>query len=1026
MLLILIFILFRINSVQIGIAHTLSQESSIAIQREEQQGEPQTTPNAALEEEVEDETEETTDSLNIQEYTDRKSTQKANIIDDLPVFNVLSRVLSLLGMEENEVAGLAEYQTRYDDEFDINVRVGDTPYAIAEAYMREYQPGPLPRIFQTTVVYDRNGIQIAEMIDEGRRVWVPLSQISPYLREAIIATEDASFYTNSGVDVVRVFGALRQNITADDIESGASTITMQLARNLFLGLDERYEQSFERKALEYYLSLDLTKLYTKDELLEMYLNLVYFGEGAYGAEAAAQTYFGKSAIELTPTEATLLAGLPQQPSNLNLYTNWADARERQLVVLALMVRHDRLTQAEADAIFAPEPRLNPLRNRIPKPNIAPHFVQYLAEYLRDNGYGEIGRAGLTVHSTLDMRMQTLAQKIVSEQVVTLGPYYNLNNGALLSMQVGTGDILAMVGSANFNDATIAGQFNTTIGLRQPGSTVKPILYAALFDRNFISPATILWDTPVSYADSTGVSTYKPVNYDERFHGLVTARSALANSYNVPMVKLFSGLGFDGMYETAQAMGLHSLEYAPETYGLSLALGGAEVRMIDMVTAYHTIANHGRYLPPSPILRLEHHGLGDITPEPAASIAAISPDAAFLVTDIMSDRVARRPIFGQARSLTLDRPAAVKTGTTNDIRDNWTIGFTRYMVTGVWTGNTDNSPMQEASGVTGAAPTWKAFMQGVLDDTNLLRTIDAPLSTASDEEWIFAPPDTVQQIDVCSLKNQCKEGGEYFSKSWLQRMGEAGPLGDSTIEAPLRYALRTLNGNVYGGVYCTPANEEEQETFAPRMTKLPDVVGQIMAWQQFLEERPVDAPPPIGYEDVIRPNIGSRVGRQDRTIRLPQYTRFVYISEYERDRFKNLAWSIARGVPINLGACDYLPYYTVQRGDTWRFVAYRFGIEENYLRAANPQAGTVLDPSEQLLVPTGVPIVVTPDSPIYTVQEGDVWLTIAEKFNVPLSALKAVNTAVLRSFDLLRPGDELVIPSAEWEQANRQAYIVNQR
>ena len=472
---------------------------------------------------------------------------------------------------------------------------------VAEAYLQLYQPGPLPRVFQTTFVYDRNGHLLAELIGEGRREWVSLDQISPHLINATIATEDATFFTNPGVDPVRIAGAALQNVEQGEIVSGASTITMQLARNLFLGSEERYDQTFDRKIAEAGLASELTRTYTKEELLELYLNLLNYGHLGYGPQAAARTYFGKSAAELNLAEATLIAGIPQSPARFDLFDDFGSAKERQRTVLSLMVRHGFLTLDEANAAFAAEVELGG-SPEIHSPR-APHFVDYVVRELdRSLGEGYVRRAGLHIYTTIDLALQDRAQQIVSQQVAALKPRFDMNNGALIALKPGTAEILAMVGSVDYENEEIDGQVNVAISPRQPGSAIKPLLYATAFNDNLISPATVIWDTPLTYTIST-IEQYRPLNYDRKFHGPVTARAALANSYNVPAVKLLDAVSVERMLESARKMGVSSLHRGTDWYGLSLTLGGGEVTLLDLATAYHTIANRGLNQAPRYVLTI---------------------------------------------------------------------------------------------------------------------------------------------------------------------------------------------------------------------------------------------------------------------------------------------------------------------------------------------------------------------------------------------------------------------------------------
>ncbi|MCC6454302.1 MAG: transglycosylase domain-containing protein [Caldilineaceae bacterium] len=687
--------------------------------------------------------------------------------------------INLTELEVSDLtANLGQYLAAYNMQYSVMPRRASSPLAIAEAYLREYQPGPEPRVFQTTMLYDRNGTKLAEIVDEGYRTWVPLSRISPDLIHALLATEDATFYTNPGYDARRVVGAMMQNAEAGEVISGASTVTMQLARQLFFTQDERYEQTLDRKVFEALLAQDLTTTYTKDEILEMYLNLVHFGRTVYGIEAAANLYFNKSAASLTLAEATLLAGIPQAPADYDPLVNFDAVKQRQGVVLSLMVRHGFLTQAQANAVFASQLVLNPNIER--PPLFAPHFVQYVASEVNRMQPGQdVRRSGMRIFTTLDLPMQTLAQQIVREQVQALRPVYDLSNAALVALKPGTAEILAMVGSADFYDNSIAGQVNVAVSNRQPGSAIKPILYSLAMNDLQISPATIIWDVEARYnLDPT--EQYAPLNYDKSFHGPVTVRTALANSYNVPAVKLLDAVGVERMLEGARAMGIRSLTRDTNWYGLSLTLGGGEVTLLDLTTAFHTIANGGRYQPPQSILYTTGAAGGnDFSGVVPAPVQVISPESAYLVTNILSDNQARLPAFGANSALRLSQPAAAKTGTTTDYRDNWTEGFTRYLVTGVWAGNSDGRPMRNVSGVTGAAPIWNAFMEAVLADPQMLALLDAPTDPAA---WAFvAPAGVVTQKIECPSGITCAEE-EVFDRHWLELVGEDAALADSAVVA----------------------------------------------------------------------------------------------------------------------------------------------------------------------------------------------------------------------------------------------------
>jgi penicillin-binding protein 1C len=782
------------------------------------------------------------------------------------------------------------------------------PLAAAESYLRQYQPGPLPRVFQTTRLYDRNGVLIAETFGEGRRIWVGLDRISTHLIEATIAVEDATFYTNPGVDARRIAGAALQNLQEGEIVSGASTITMQLARNLFLGDDQRYDQSVDRKVLEAGLAQELTELYSKDEILEMYLNLLNYGQLAYGPEAAAQVYFGKPAAELTLAEATLLAGLPQQPANLNPYENLDAARVRQKVVLDLMVRHGNLIDAEADAVFAEPIQL--AGDPGLAPNLAPHFVQYVIEQLNATlGEEYTQRAGFQVITSLDLEMQQLAQETVRAKVAELQPQFDLSNGALVAMQPSTGEVLVMVGSADFTSEAIAGQVNVALSPRQPGSAIKPILYATAIEDNLVAPASVLWDIPVTYTVGlpTSLATtqmaagsavvYRPLNYDETFHGPVTVRTALANSYNVPTVKLLNRLGVPRMLEMARVMGVHSLNRDSSWYGLSLTLGGGEVTLLDLTTAYQTLAADGVYRPPKSVLELrdsrgqtiapEAQALAEIpveSAEPQANQDApvqpalpgsqvLSPDTAFLVTDILADNAARTPAFGANSPLVISRPAAVKTGTTSDFRDNWTVGYTRYLVAGVWAGNSDGRPMRNASGVTGAAPIWNAFMESVLARPEML----ARVSVAAESDWQFVPPPDLAQGELCPPAANCRAGGEFFRTSWLQAAGDDGPLSGSVVKTPAAPVYAQRGEQSYLAGFCGLEGAAERTMLA-----LPSVAPTE-------EQAPVEQ--------------GGLLALFSSATAAPEAEAPVPLPTLEEQQVR--AWALRHGAPVYLGLCEQL-------------------------------------------------------------------------------------------------------------------------
>ncbi len=606
-----------------------------------------------------------------------------------------------------------------------------------ELKTRQYQ-------FRTTSIYDRNGNLLWEINDPnfGRRTDVPLYDISPDLRKATIATEDRNFYLNVGVDPIAVARAIYYNVTEGSIVSGASTITQQLARNVLLPPDERTEQSLKRKVKEAVLAVELSRQYSKNEILETYLNQIYYGNRAYGIEAASETYFGKHARDLSLAEAAMLAGLPQSPAVYDPYTNPDGAKARQRVVLNLMVEAGDITPAEADAAFAEE--LNFRDQNLSM--AAPHFVTYVrSELERFYPADLIYQAGLRVETTLDQRLQSIAEEEVATQINALADR-NVTNGALIAIDPKTGQILAMVGSKDFRDERISGQVNMAITPRQPGSSIKPIVYLAAFEKGW-TPATLIMDVPVEYPDGAG-GVYKPTNYDLKFHGPVTVRTALANSYNIPAVKALEFVGIDSMKDMARRLGITT--FTRNDYGLALALGAGEVPLLQMAGAYQAIDNQGIAIKPYAIARVLDAQGRDITPPHAEPRRAIRADHAYLMTNILADNQARTPTFGPNSALVLSRPAAAKTGTTNDFRDNWVLGFTPDIVAGVWVGNADNSPMVGTTGLSGAGPIWHNFMERAHEGL--------PVRD-------FVRPENIVEIEICA------DSGTIPSEACPQRRTE---------------------------------------------------------------------------------------------------------------------------------------------------------------------------------------------------------------------------------------------------------------
>ena len=590
--------------------------------------------------------------------------------------------------------------------------------------------------FETTRFYDRNSQVIYEMIDPnaGRRTYTTLDKISPYVIAATIAIEDKEYYNHPGFDLFALVRALVTNYTSGEVVSGASTITQQLARTLFFTPEERVEVSVRRKAREIVLSSEITRRYTKDEILELYLNEINYGNMAYGIEAAAETYFNTTADQLTFSQSAFLAGLPQAPSVYDIFSNRDATLNRDKQVLTAMYNMSQEkgcievnnvaepicveAQQAADAYIEIENYPFTIRTN---PLVYPHWVTYI-RYLLETTYDPqtIYRSGFRVYTTLDPHLQLEADRIVKEQVEALAGQ-NATDGALVAIQPKTGEILAMTGSADFYNDAIAGQINMALQPRQPGSSIKPLTYAAAFEKGW-TPATILWDVPSEFPPSGDPNDtrepYKPVNYDGRFHGPMSIRTALANSFNVPAVKALEFVGIynnpatieeDGLIAFAKRLGITT--FTRPDYGLALTLGGGEVTLLELTSAYSAFANGGRRFPTYAISKIEdHQGKVVYEHKPPVGEQVVRAEHAYLISSILSDNDARSWMFGANSVLKLPFSAAVKTGTTTDMRDNLAVGYTPDIVTGVWVGNPDNTPMVNTTGLSGAAPIWSQFMQ----------------------------------------------------------------------------------------------------------------------------------------------------------------------------------------------------------------------------------------------------------------------------------------------------------------------------
>ncbi len=603
--------------------------------------------------------------------------------------------------------------------------------------------------FETAFILDRDGNEMYQITDPnaGNRTFVQLEEIADVLEQATIATEDARFYTNPGFDPIGIVRAIIQAYQEGEIVSGASTITQQLARALLLDAEERSQRTFTRKVREIILAAEINRRWPKEDVLELYLNEINYGNRAYGIEAASATYFNKTAAELTLAEAAILAGLPQAPALWDPYTAPDKAIGRMWEVLSLMVSEDYVSQEEAQAA------IDSMAVRVYEmtpPTVTiehPHAVFYVLQQLEEaNDAQTIYRGGLRVFTTIDPAIQQIAEDVIAENRANINAQ-GADNASLIAIHPETGEVLAMVGSVDFNDESISGQVNMAVSPRQPGSTIKPFVYLAAMQEGW-NPATLIWDVPTQFPDTPN-PPYAPKNFDDRFHGPILLRQALGNSYNVTAVKALEYVGVCEFIDFARnRFQLLNLDYSgclesgrPTNHGLALALGGGETTPLEMVTAYSTLANQGFQIQPYTIQRIENRA-GEVLFEREASpkVGVISPQNVHLITNILTDNNARQPSFGLNNNLVVPGyEVAAKTGTSGtdrfDVRDGWTIGYTSNIAAGVWVGNTDTRPVSEgSSGYSMASPIWNAFMTRVL---------------APQRPQAFVRPEGIVELEICA-------------------------------------------------------------------------------------------------------------------------------------------------------------------------------------------------------------------------------------------------------------------------------------
>lgn len=597
-------------------------------------------------------------------------------------------------------------------------------------------------IAQSTQIFDRTGEHLLyEIYGDKKRTLVTLEEIPDYLEHATIAIEDKTFYKHGGVSLWGIFrGVVLQKLRGGSVQGG-STLTQQFVKNSIL-TDER---TITRKVKEWILSYQIEKKFSKDEILQMYLNEIPYGSTAYGVQAASQKYFGKKVQDINLAESALLAALPQAPTRYSPYGSNKDLLiGRQQYILDMMAEQEYITEAEAE-----EAKKTELDFTVQFTDIeAPHFVMYVKELLTEK-YGErvVEEGGLKVITTLDYDKQKIAEEVIAEQAPKNEERYNAENAALVAIDTKTGQILTMVGSRNYFDEEIDGQVNIAIRGNQPGSSFKPIAYVTAFERGY-TPETMLFDLKTDFGD------YTPSNYDGGERGPISMKKALAGSLNIPAVKTLYLAGVNNVIDTAHDLGYTTLN-DPDRYGLSLVLGGGDVKLLEHVSAFSTLAREGVRYPHTAIIKVEDRDgktLEEFTESEGEEV--IDRVAVQQLNSILTDNNARAYIFGSSNFLTLpDRPVAVKTGTTNDYKDGWTMGYTPSIATGVWVGNNDNTEMSRgADGSVVAAPIWNQFMKRILVGSPV-EIFKQPPANNSEKPILKGEIDTITKrvVDIYSGK-----------------------------------------------------------------------------------------------------------------------------------------------------------------------------------------------------------------------------------------------------------------------------------
>lgn len=696
------------------------------------------------------------------------------------------------------------------------------------------------RVLQSTKIYDRTGeVLLYDLHQDVKRTIIPLEDMSRHIKNATVAIEDDQFYSHFGIDIRAIIRAAVSNFQDGDLlgGQGGSTITQQVIKNSVLERDKK----LSRKVKEAILSIKLERELTKEEILEVYLNESPYGGTIYGVEEASQSFFGKKAGELTLAEAAYMAALPQAPSYLSPFGNNKDALDRrQQLVLERMRINGFITVEEFEEAKTTEVTFSAGAITGIK---APHFVMTIIEELTEQ-FGEeaIAEQGLRVITTLDYELQEAAEKIVAEKATANTDKFNASNAGLVATDPQTGDVLVMVGSRDYFDEEIDGKFNVALAERQPGSSIKPFVYANAW-RQGLLPATILFDVPTQFSpacdawNTTSDSPcYSPKNYNSKFVGPISMRNALAQSLNIPAVKTLYLAGLSDTLKFVNDMGLNTLD-DPDRYGLTLVLGGGEVRLKDMTHAYGIFANEGIRAIPRSILRIENTS-GDILEEREVSEQRVlEENIAHMVSDVLSDNVARTPLWGSFSLVNFgDRDVAIKSGSTNNLRDAWIMGYAPNIAVGAWVGNNDNTEM--GGGLSGliTTPMWREFMDIALEKVSVETFTQPQINTAGVKPIIrgqyintnlllqaLQQNDDGPSIDIGQVYGNIHSILHFVNKNDITGPSPFNPTSDAAYQN-WEYGVKKWNQNTFGALIAsstpqaTEPEEEEDEEDERRSTR----------------------------------------------------------------------------------------------------------------------------------------------------------------------------------------------------------------